>query len=125
MVGYTGGENEAATYQSVCRGDGHTEGIRLWYDENEVTYGELLAKFFKEHDVSSLNFVRPVKAQYKSGIWYHTPEQKEEASAAIAQLQAQGRKVGTTLDPVGLWVDAEEYHQKYHEKILARQSANL
>ena len=44
----------------------------------------------------------------KSGIWYHTPEQKEEASAAIAQLQAQGRKVGTTLDPVGLWVDAEE-----------------
>ena len=57
--------------------------------------------------------------------WYHTPEQKEEASAAIAQLQAQGRKVGTTLDPAGLWVDAEEYHQKYHEKILARQSANL
>ena len=54
-----------------------------------------------------------------------SPEQKEEASAAIAQLQAQGRKVGTTLDPVGLWVDAEEYHQKYHEKILARQSANL
>ena len=52
MVGYTGGENEAATYQSVCRGDGHTEGIRLWYDEDEITYGELLAKFFKEHDVS-------------------------------------------------------------------------
>lgn len=76
MVGYTGGDNEAATYQSVCRGtspptlslllllycgqstdaidagDGHTEGIRLWYDEAEVTYGELLAKFFKEHDVS-------------------------------------------------------------------------
>ena len=52
MVGYTGGDNEAATYQSVCRGDGHSEGIRLWYDEAEVTYGELLAKFFKEHDVS-------------------------------------------------------------------------
>ena len=80
----------------------------------------------------------------KSGIWYHTPEQKEEASAAIAQLQAQGRKVGTTLDPVGLWVDAEECksvlsgaalggraltphettdHQKYHEKSELQQAA--
>lgn len=86
--------------------------MRVWFDPSVISYQRLLEVFFEEHNPTCKS-----KTQYKSGVWYHTPEQQEILSAVIADLSAKSRSpIVTTVDPVGVWYDAEEYHQKYIEK---------
>jgi peptide-methionine (S)-S-oxide reductase len=112
-VGYTGGQSAKPTYGSVCGNDGHTEALRLWFDPSLVSFDQLLATFFAEHNPTR----RSHKAQYKSAVWWHSPEQERAVKAAVAALEeAHGVSVATTLAPAGPWTDAEEHHQKYMEK---------
>lgn len=110
MVGYTGGSNPFPTYQSVCSGDGHTEAIQIKYDPNEVSYKDLLNKFFESCSPC------PSKTQYKSAVWYENEEQKRLAEQAIA---SQGKLAQQFVDlaPVRTWHNAEGYHQKYLTKM--------
>lgn len=112
-VGYTGGTNQEPTYQSVCSNDGHTEAIQVHFDKQAVSYEDLLRIFFKEHNPT----LEKGKAQYKSAIWYHSPEQKATAEAMIKQqAEKRGKPVVTDLAPAADWHDAEEYHQKYYSR---------
>lgn len=106
-VGYTGGENACPSYQTVCDGDGHTEAIQVEFDAR-VSYQDLIDRFFAMHHPG------PAKAQYKSAIWYHNDEQRATAEEAL-QIRKYSAKF-ITLAPATEWHDAEEFHQKYHEK---------
>jgi len=118
-VGYTGGDLENPTYQEVCHDDtGHAEAVRVEYDPSVVSYGELLDVFWKVHDPTTLNRQGPdVGSQYRSAIFYNSPEQKAEAEASLAQQQKRiGRKIVTELVPADRFYKAEDYHQQYLEK---------
>lgn len=111
-MGYTGGTYAEPTYNTVCRGDGHTEAIKIEYDPSIVSYDKLLDVFFKEHTP-----VRKSKAQYKSAVWVHDKAQKEKVEQKIKEVQSSlGREVVTDVEPVKEWHDAEEYHQNYIKK---------
>ena len=102
-VGYTGGQSEKPTYNSVCRGDGHTEALKLEYDPSVVSYEELMHLVLRQ---ASAGHTKP---QYMSAVWAQNKEQ-----AAIAQKVA--KELGKESVPVleaAPWHDAEEYHQKY------------
>eukprot|EP00798_Chlamydomonas_sp_ICE-L_P017399 gene17399-23700_t len=102
-VGYTGGMRKNPNYNTVCAGDGHTEGIKIWFDPTVVSYADILKKFFKEHDP-----FRSSKEQYKSAIWYTNEAQRETARAMITELGAKkGQKVATTLESESEWYDTE------------------
>jgi len=106
-VGYTGGKASNPSYESVCAGDGHTEALQVQYDPEKVTYDELLKVFHKGCHGDSRG-----KVQYKSAVWYHTPEQKK---AAEKSAQSLGRR-NLDIQPAQTWHDAEQYHQKYYKK---------
>lgn len=106
VVGYTGGWTNYPTYQSVCGGDGHTEAIKIEYDETKIAYTELLDVFFANHNPSQ------EIVQYKSVIWYHTEEQETQALEAIAARSVSKTEVRMARD----WWDAEESHQKFEAK---------
>lgn len=111
-MGYTGGENPEPTYNTVCRGDGHTEAIKIEYDPKEISYDKLVDVFFSEHLPT-----RKTKTQYKSAVWVHNKDQQKVVSSKIKELEsAKGLKVVTDVEPAKEWHDAEEYHQKYIEK---------
>mmetsp|Transcript_6147 Transcript_6147/g.21609 ORF Transcript_6147/g.21609 Transcript_6147/m.21609 type:complete len:129 (-) Transcript_6147:1054-1440(-) len=112
-VGYTGGDNPSPTYDTVCAGDGHTEALRVEYDPSETSYEALLQAFFEEH-----NPTRRSKAQYKSALWPTTDEQKAAAEAMKESLESKhGVKLHTDIEEAKEFWDAEEYHQKYLEKM--------
>ena len=94
--------------------------MRLEYDPERIIYGQLLAAFFGMHDPTQLNRQGPdVGDQYRSAIFFHTPEQEEAARAAIRALEAEGgsrRPIVTSVVPAPEWWPAEDYHQKYFEK---------
>ena len=120
-VGYTGGSTLHPTYEQVCsHRTGHAEAVRLEYDPERIIYGQLLAAFFGMHDPTQLNRQGPdVGDQYRSAIFFHTPEQEEAARAAIRALEAEGgsrRPIVTSVVPAPEWWPAEDYHQKYFEK---------
>eukprot|EP00747_Dinoflagellata_sp_TGD_P170046 gnl/TRDRNA2_/TRDRNA2_200600_c0_seq1.p2 gnl/TRDRNA2_/TRDRNA2_200600_c0~~gnl/TRDRNA2_/TRDRNA2_200600_c0_seq1.p2 ORF type:complete len:122 (+),score=24.67 gnl/TRDRNA2_/TRDRNA2_200600_c0_seq1:467-832(+) len=110
MVGYTGGQNEAPTYNSVCRGDGHTEALKVWFDPDKLSYEELLDAYFAMHSPYPGG-----KTQYKSAIWYHDLEQKKAVETAMKKHQVPSAALETK--PAQQWHDAEEYHQKYQAKM--------
>ncbi|KAL6749798.1 peptide methionine sulfoxide reductase MsrA [Haematococcus lacustris] len=89
--------------------------MRIWFDPDVITYTQVLERFFEEHDPT-----RKTKAQYKSGIWYHSEAQREAAQALIAALAARHGPVATSLEPEQPWTDAEEYHQDYINKMTGR-----
>jgi peptide-methionine (S)-S-oxide reductase len=114
--GYTGGDVINPTYRQVCGGDtGHAEAIRIRFDPDLITYGELLDIFFAVHDPTQLNRQgNDIGPQYRSAIFPHSPEQEAEAKAAIARAQADWDKaIVTTIEPEGAWYPAEDYHQEY------------
>lgn len=112
-MGYTGGDSEAPTYQSVCNGDGHTEALKIEYDPSVVSYEELLDVFFSEHTPTTKAF----KEQYKSAIWPQSDAQREAALAKIKALEDKfDVKIQTDIEAAKPWYDAEEYHQKYIQK---------
>jgi peptide-methionine (S)-S-oxide reductase len=120
-VGYAGGQKEAPTYQDVCTDEtGHAEVVEVEYDPQTIGYDKLLEVFWSNHNPTQLNRQGPdVGRQYRSVVFYHSPEQKEEAEAAKAALENSGRfskPVVTQIEPASKFWRAEEYHQKYLQK---------
>jgi peptide-methionine (S)-S-oxide reductase len=114
--GYTGGDTVNPTYKQVCGGDtGHAEAIRITFDPQQIGYDELLEIFFATHDPTQLNRQgNDVGTQYRSAIFPQSPEQEAKARAAIERAKAEhGGRVVTTIEPMGDWYPAEEYHQDY------------
>lgn len=118
-AGYAGGSAATAQYETVSTGaTGHAESIEVTFDPKQVTYGEILRVFFSvAHDPTQLNYQGPDHGtQYRSNIWYKSPEQKRIALAYIAQLDAAHafpRKIVTRVDPYRGFYRAEGYHQDY------------
>jgi len=120
-VGYTGGTTENPTYQAVCTDrTGHAETVRLEFDPRQVSYDELLEVFWNCHDPTTPNRQDPdVAAQYRSAIFFHTPEQGTSAKASKARLEQSyklSQSIVTEITPAPTFYRAEEYHQKYLEK---------
>jgi peptide-methionine (S)-S-oxide reductase len=118
-VGYAGGTLANPTYEQVCSGrTGHAEVVQVEYDPDQVSYERLLEVFFANHDPTQLNRQGPdVGTQYRSVIYYHTPEQKQTAEALIAELNAAGiweRPIVTQVAPLATFYRAEDYHQGYY-----------
>lgn len=120
-VGYSGGSFREPTYEDVCTDQtGHAEVVEVGYDSSQVSYEELLEVFWSTHDPTTLNRQGPdIGTQYRSVIFYHTPEQKAVAEASKERLRGSGRykrPVVTKIQPVAEFYRAEEYHQQYFEK---------
>ena len=116
--GYIGGTVPNPTYKQVCGGDtGHAEAIRVTFDDEVVSYGELLDLFLATHDPTQLNRQgNDIGTQYRSAIFPHTPGQEEEARAAIERARADWPDpIVTTIEPLSDWWPAEDYHQDYWE----------
>ena len=118
QVGYTGGALEHPTYEVVCTDrTGHAEVVEVTYDPSVVSYEELLEVFWTCHDPTQLNRQGPdVGTQYRSAIFYHTPEQRQAAEASKKRLEESGRHaqpIVTEIAPAGTFWRAEEYHQHY------------
>ncbi|HEX8259008.1 MAG TPA: peptide-methionine (S)-S-oxide reductase MsrA [Rubrobacteraceae bacterium] len=117
--GYSGGHTENPAYGDVCSGaTGHAEVIEVEYDPSKVSYEELLELFWKEHDPTQLNRQGPdVGTQYRSVIFFVTPEQETAAHASKEKAQERFRKpIVTEIRPASEFYRAEEYHQRYFEK---------
>ena len=120
-VGYAGGDTKNPTYHDVCsHGTGHAEVVEVEFDPARITYGELLDAFFELHDPTSVNRQGPdIGDQYRSVIFFHSPDQKEAAEQTKAELDASGRftrPIATAIEPAPTFWRAEEYHQRYIEK---------
>jgi peptide-methionine (S)-S-oxide reductase len=121
QVGYAGGVLANPTYQDVCSGKtGHAEVLQVTFDPKEVGYERLLEVFFENHDPTQMNRQGPdVGTQYRSVIFFHSPEQERAARAAVEKEGASGRHsrpVVTAVEKAGPFWRGEEYHQKYLEK---------
>jgi peptide-methionine (S)-S-oxide reductase len=120
-VGYSNGHTENPTYKDVCTDEtGHAEVVQVTYDPKQVTFKTLLDAFFSLHDPTQMNRQGPdFGKQYRTAIFFHSPEQKAEAKATIAALNASGKfkkPIATEITAAGKFYRAEEYHQKYLEK---------
>lgn len=120
-VGYLGGTLPHPTYRDVCSGTtGHAEVVEVEYDPARVSYADLLKVFWENHDPTQLNRQGPdVGLQYRSAIFFHTPEQEEAARAAkeqMMQARRYRRPIVTVIEPATAFWVAEEYHQQYLEK---------
>ena len=118
-VGYSGGALENPTYKDVCSGTtGHAEVVEVEYDPFKVSYEELLEVFWETHDPTTPNRQGPdVGTQYRSAIFFHTPEQEAAARASKEQAQAGFKNaIVTEVTPAAEFYRAEEYHQRYFEK---------
>lgn len=120
-VGFMGGDVKNPSYKEVCnRETGHAEVFQLEYDDEQVTYSDLLDKFFMIHNPTTLNRQGPdVGSQYRSVIFYHDDDQKELALSKIKNLNEAKKfhkEIVTQVEPVGEFYKAEEYHQRYFEK---------
>lgn len=121
QVGYTGGTLANPTYHDVCSGTtGHAEAIQIEYDPTRVSYETLLDIFWKNHDPTTLNRQGPdVGTQYRSEIFYHTPEQDRLARESKEQMNSSGRfrrPIVTNITAASVFYPAEEYHQNYFAK---------
>jgi peptide-methionine (S)-S-oxide reductase len=128
-VGYAGGWVENPTYQQVCTSrTGHAEAVRVTYDPERVSYEELLDVFWRNHDPTTKDRQGPdVGPQYRSVVFAHSPEQEEAARASAERVQAAlppGREVVTEIVPEAPFYSAEDYHQRYLEK-LGRSSCTV
>lgn len=117
-VGYSGGTTENPTYEQVCTDrTGHAEVVQVEYDPTRVSYEQLLEVFWKSHDPTTLNRQGPdVGTQYRSVIFYHSPQQEAAARASRQRLEQSGRyqrPIVTQIEPARTFWRAEEYHQQY------------
>jgi methionine-S-sulfoxide reductase len=117
-VGYTGGTVDKPTYPVVSAGtSGHAEAVEVTYDQAQLSFEELLGWFFRMHDPTTVNRQgNDIGSQYRSTIFFHSPEQKQTAERVIAAVNASkrwARPVVTTLEPAGPFFAAEGYHQDY------------
>ena len=119
--GYSGGVVDNLTYQQVCTGTtGHAEVVQVAFDPTVITYRDILEVFFTIHDPTTLNRQgADVGPQYRSAIFYHSPEQKETAKQVMAELETEGiwqDPIVTELVPFSTFYQAEEYHQEYFRR---------
>lgn len=120
-VGYTGGDLKNPGYKDVKTGKtGHAEAIKIEFDPSKISYRQLLDFFFQIHDPQTLNRQgNDIGSQYRSAIFYRTPDQERDARAAIKDFTASGvfpNGIVTQVVPASTWYDAEEGHQDYLEK---------
>ncbi len=120
-VGYAGGKTDNPTYEDVCSDEtGHAEVVEVEYDPAKVSYDQLLEVFWNNHNPTTLNRQGPdVGTQYRSAIFFHTPEQEAAAQASKERLEKSGRfhrPIVTEITPASRFWRAEEYHQQYFEK---------
>lgn len=120
-VGYTGGHWPNPCYLDVCaRVTGHAEAVQIEYDPNQVSYEELLKVFWNSHDPTQVNRQGPDRGeQYRSAIFFHTPQQEAAAKASKVKWQNSGefdKEIVTEIKPASEFYMAEEYHQQYFEK---------
>jgi peptide-methionine (S)-S-oxide reductase len=116
--GYIGGHVPNPSYRQVCGGDtGHAEAIRVTFDPEIVSYDDILAMFFATHDPTQLNRQgNDVGTQYRSAIFPNSPEQEVAARRAIERAAGDWpAPIVTTIEPMGEWWPAEDYHQDYWE----------
>lgn len=116
--GYMGGHTERPTYEAVCSGStGHAEAVKVSFDPDVVNYRELLEIFFVIHDPTTMNRQgHDVGTQYRSAIFYHSPEQKriaEEVMASLTRDHVYSNPIVTELVAADTWHEAEPYHQEY------------
>ena len=119
--GYMGGVIDNPAYEQVCGGDtGHAEVVQLQFDAREVTYGDILQVFFVIHDPTTLNRQgNDVGTQYRSAIFYHSPEQQEVARRVITDISRAGlypAPLVTELAPASKFYPAERYHHQYYAR---------
>ncbi len=120
-VGYEGGKIDNPTYQDVCTDrTGHAEVVELTFDPAQVSFEDLAYEFFLLHDPTQLNRQGPDHGtQYRSAVFFHSPEQEATAKALIERLTSEGkfqRPIVTQVVPATTFWRAEDYHQKYLEK---------
>ncbi len=123
--GYMGGRTANPTYEDICTGEtGHAEVVRVTFDPAVVSYRDLLSVFFTIHDPTTLNRQgNDVGTQYRSAIFFHSPEQEKAAREVIANLTAQKlwpNPIVTEVVPASVFYQAEDYHQEYFERVGGR-----
>ena len=116
--GYMGGKKPNPTYNEVCDGNtGHAEVIQVTFDPVVVSFKEILEVFFTVHDPTQLNRQgNDVGTQYRSAIFFHSPEQKTVAEATITEINAGkiwSKPIVTEVSPASTFYIAEDYHQEY------------
>jgi peptide-methionine (S)-S-oxide reductase len=121
VSGYAGGAVPNPSYEAVCTGmTGHAEVVQITFDPKVVTYRELLEVFFTIHDPTTLNRQgMDVGTQYRSVIFYHSPEQMATSTDVIAEISAAEiwpNPIVTEIEPLDVFYSAEEYHQRYFER---------
>src|SRR3989344_202365 len=120
-VGYMGGNLKNPTYEQVCTDTtGHAQVVHIEYEDSHVKYEELLSVFFANHNPTTPNRQGPDEGtQYRSVIFYYTPEQKKIAEASKAKIEKSGKwnkPIVTQIVPASTFYRAEEYHQRYLQK---------
>ncbi len=120
-VGYSGGSYKNPSYRDVCTGrTGHAEVVEVVYDPSRVSYEDMLKVFWENHNPTTLNRQGPdVGTQYRSAIFFHSPEQQTAAIASKEKLDSSGRygrPIVTQVEPASEFYVAEDYHQQYLEK---------
>jgi len=123
--GYMGGKTPNPDYEAVCGGDtGHAEVVQLTFDPDEVSFEDLLAVFFTIHDPTQLNRQgNDVGTQYRSAIFFHSPDQEAIARKVVAKLTQDklfSRPIVTQIVPAAAFYKAEEEHQEYYQRIGGR-----
>ena len=118
ISGYMGGRSVNPTYKEVCSGgSGHVEVVQVTFDPAVITFRDIIEIFFSIHDPTTLNRQgNDVGTQYRSVIYFHSPEQEATAKAMIAELTAEkvfGSPIVTTVEPAPQFWPAEDYHQEY------------
>jgi len=121
IPGYTGGQVANPSYRDVCGGTtGHAEAVQITFDPGAISFRDLLEVFFSIHDPTTLNYQgADYGTQYRSAIFYHTPEQKQEAERIIGELTASGvwaQPMVTEVKPLAEFYPAEEYHHQYFRR---------
>ena len=125
VSGYSGGHVENPTYEQVCgKESGHAEVVRITFDAEIISYEKLLEMFWRSHDPTTLNRQgNDVGPQYRSAIYYHNEEQRMLASAsksAADKAKLWEDPIVTEISPLINWYPAEDYHQKYFERVGER-----
>jgi peptide-methionine (S)-S-oxide reductase len=120
--GYMGGHRPEPSYEDICTGEtGHAEVVRVTFDADVVSFRDLLAVFFTIHDPTTPNRQgNDVGTQYRSAIFFHTPEQEKAARETIAKLGAEGlwpNPIVTEVVPAATFWQAEDYHQEYFARV--------
>jgi peptide-methionine (S)-S-oxide reductase len=119
VVGYTGGHTENPTYEEVCaKGTGHAESVEITFDPSIISYNQLLDFFWKLHDPTQVNRQGPdIGTQYRSAIFYLSPEQELLARTSRDRAQAHFSKpIATEITAASVFYPAEDYHQRYFER---------